>query len=82
MIQQNKTPFILLAILAVSFLMSFPDVWYDQLLTDEDSWIENFSAIAFLVAAILFFWCFWHSKGFGNRIGKWQTSRNLIFRAL
>ena len=82
MANQNRTPIILLILIALSFLLSFPDVKYDQLITDEDSWIENFSAIAFLVAAIIFFVCYWRSKGNGNDLLFFKSSRNLVFLGL
>ncbi len=79
MFQKYKTPTFLFIIITCSFLLALPDVKYNQYLTDEDSWIENISAIAFLVAAILFFICFWHSKGKGNRFWRWTTNRNIFY---
>ncbi len=82
MISKYKTPIILLILFTCSYLLAFPDVQYNEYFTDEDSWIENMSALAFLVAAVLFFLCFWRSKGNGNNLWKFKTSRNLVYLGL
>jgi hypothetical protein len=82
MFSKNKLPIFLFISFACSYLLAFPDVKYDQLLTDEDSWIENMSALAFLIASVLFFLCYWRSSGNGLNIGKFRTSRNLVFLGL
>ena len=80
--QNYKLPAILLLLFACSYLLAFPDAKYDEYFTDEDSWIENMSALAFLIASVLFFLCYWRSKDNGLRIGKYKTGRNLIFLGL
>jgi hypothetical protein len=82
MVLKNKTPFILFLLFACSYLLAFPDVKYDQLFTDEDSWIENMSALAFLIASVLFFLCYWKSSNNGLNIGRFRTNRNLVFLGL
>ena len=66
-------------LLLLSFMLAFPDVSHDLFLTDEDRWIENITALAFLVAAILFFVTYRKTKGDGLNLTKFKTKRNLIF---
>ena len=66
-------------LLMASFLLAFPDVRHDGFLTNEDSWIENITALAFLGAALIFFITYLQTKGFGLTFTKFKTKRNLVF---
>lgn len=79
MLSKYKIPIYLFVLFAVSYFLAIPDVKYDRYFTAEDSWIENITALAFLIAAILFYICFWQSKGRGNKIFSITTNRNYIY---
>lgn len=79
---KSYKPFILFLLIACSYLLIFPDVKYDLYFTDEDRLIENMSALAFLVAGLLFFLCYRRSSKNGLTIGKFKTNRNLVFLGL
>lgn len=79
----NSKPFFIgLILISLSYFIAFPDVKYNEYFTDEDSWIENISALAFLLASILFFVSFWKSNGSGLNLGFLKTKRNWIFLAI
>lgn len=79
---KNRIPLLLFILIGASYLLAIVDVRTNQYLTDEDSWIENFSALAFLAAAVLLFRSFWLSQGNGNDLGILKTNRNWIFIGL
>jgi len=72
-------PLALLVLIFGSFFLTFPDVNHQEFLTDEDGPLETIGALAFLVASILFGYCWFKSKGNGNNFRIIKTNRNLVF---
>lgn len=71
-----------LIFLAITFLLAFPDVKMDHYFTNEDSWVENFTALAFLFSSIVFFKTFWSSRDENPILGKITRNRNLVYLLL